>query len=68
MLKKGGHTPVASRFSIAILVLNAFTALVITIMTLVVDWHFDLHIPAYAEYAWVATVLCIEISQSLYLL
>ncbi|KAF8602931.1 hypothetical protein BDV93DRAFT_545069 [Ceratobasidium sp. AG-I] len=51
---------VASQFSIAILVLNALTALVITIMSLVVDWHLDLRIPAYAEYAWVATALFIE--------
>lgn len=64
MLKKR-YPLVASRFSIAILVLNAITALVITVMALIVDWHFDLRIPAYAEYAWVAVVLCIEISQSI---
>ncbi|KAF8604105.1 hypothetical protein BDV93DRAFT_544390 [Ceratobasidium sp. AG-I] len=55
------QTPRIQNAYSAILVLNAFTALVITIMVLVVDWHFDLHIPAYAEYGWVATVLSIEI-------
>ncbi|KAG8723667.1 hypothetical protein FRC09_002261 [Ceratobasidium sp. 395] len=50
-----------SRYTIPIIVLNSSVALIIFIMSLVVDWHFNVSLPAYIEYAWVSAAWCIQL-------
>jgi hypothetical protein len=50
-----------SRYSIAVIVLSICVIVVIVAMSLVVDWHLAILIPAYAEYTWVGVAWCMEL-------
>ncbi|KAJ1301585.1 hypothetical protein OPQ81_008833 [Rhizoctonia solani] len=40
------------RFAIAIIVLNTITCALTAVMSLVIDWHFAIRVPAYIEFSW----------------
>ncbi|CUA69668.1 hypothetical protein RSOLAG22IIIB_04046 [Rhizoctonia solani] len=50
------------RFATIIIVLNAITCVLATLMSLVLDWHFAIRIPAYVEFTWVGLAGCAELA------
>ncbi|CAE6525873.1 unnamed protein product [Rhizoctonia solani] len=50
------------RFAIAMTALNATTCALTALMSLVLDWHFAIQVPAYMEFGWVGFVWCAELA------
>lgn len=53
----------ASRYAKGILALNAISCGIITAMTLILDWHLDIRIPAYKEFSWIGITWCFELGK-----
>ncbi|QRV83322.1 hypothetical protein RhiJN_11338 [Ceratobasidium sp. AG-Ba] len=50
-----------SRFATTVVALNSSVASIIVLMSFIVDWHCDILLPAYKEYAWIGTAWCIQL-------
>ncbi|KAG8716933.1 hypothetical protein FRC08_008506 [Ceratobasidium sp. 394] len=50
-----------SHYTVPIIALNSSVAFIIIVMSLIVDWHFDIPLPAYMEFAWVGVAWCIQL-------
>ncbi|CAE6347674.1 unnamed protein product [Rhizoctonia solani] len=50
------------QFSIAMIILNAITCALTTLMSLIIDWHFAIHTPAYVEFGWVGLAAGLELA------